>query len=255
MSNTGGASSGGVQSVDRAITVLEILARGGEAGVTELAAEIDVHKSTVFRLLGALEDRRLVEQVGARGKYRLGFGLIPLAGAVSARLDISRQGRDVCERLAVELGETINLAVLEEHFAVNVDQALGSATVASQNWIGKLTPLHCTSSGKVLLAALDPERRAEVLAASGAANNGVDVAALEAELQRVRAEGYALAIEELEVGLNAASAPVRDGFGVVIAALSVSGPSYRLDVEALRRWVPDLVAGADEISGRMGHRG
>ena len=146
-----------MQSVDRAISVLEILARRGEAGVSEVAAEIDVHKSTAFRLLGALEGRGLVEQAADRGKYRLGFGLIPLAGAVSDRLDVTRQGRPVCEQLAADLGETINVAVLQEHWAVNVDQALGPSTVATHNWIGRLTPLHCTSSGKVLLAHLDAE--------------------------------------------------------------------------------------------------
>ena len=95
MSNTARGEAAGVQSVDRAITVLEILARRGEAGVSEVANEIAVHKSTAFRLLGALEGRGLVEQAGDRGKYRLGVGLIPLAGAVAARLDVTRQGRQV----------------------------------------------------------------------------------------------------------------------------------------------------------------
>jgi DNA-binding IclR family transcriptional regulator len=90
-----------------------------------------------------------------RGKYRLGVGLIPLAGAVSDRLDVTRQGRQVCERLAAELGETVNVAVLQEQWAVNVDQARGPSTVSTHNWVGKLTPLHCTASGKVLLAHVD----------------------------------------------------------------------------------------------------
>jgi DNA-binding IclR family transcriptional regulator len=109
----------------------------------EVAAEIDVHKSTAFRLLGALEGRGLVEQAGDRGKYRLGVGLIPLAGAVSDRLDVTRQGRHVCERLAAELGETVNMAVLQEQWAVNVDQARGPSTVSTHNWVGQLTP--CTA--------------------------------------------------------------------------------------------------------------
>ena len=88
-------SPGSLRSVERAISVLEVLAARGEAGVTEVASEIDVHKSTAFRLLGALEGGGLVEQTGHRGKYRLGFGLIPLAGAVSDRLDVVQQGRAV----------------------------------------------------------------------------------------------------------------------------------------------------------------
>ena len=168
MSNTADRD-GVVHSVDKAVNVLEVLARRGEAGVSEVAAEIAVHKSTAFRLLATLEGRGLVEQIGNRGKYRLGVGLIPLAGAVTERLDVVRQGHDVCKRLAVELGETINVAVLQEHFAVNVDQARGPSTVATHNWIGRLTPLHCTSSGKVLIAHLEPGRRTGLLQKSGMA--------------------------------------------------------------------------------------
>jgi DNA-binding IclR family transcriptional regulator len=72
---------------------------------------------------------------------------------------VTRQGRPVCERLAVELGETVNVAVLQEQWAVNVDQARGPSTVSTHNWVGQLTPLHCTSSGKVLLAFATPGAR------------------------------------------------------------------------------------------------
>jgi DNA-binding IclR family transcriptional regulator len=255
MGNTGGRD-GGVQSVDRAISVLEILARRGEAGVSEVAAEIDVHKSTAFRLLGALEGRGLVEQTGDRGKYRLGFGLIPLAGAVSDRLDVTRQGRPVCERLASDVGETINIAVLQEHWAVNIDQARGPSTVTTYNWIGKLTPLHCTSSGKVLLAHLDPDRRAALLTESGMPQHTphtiTSIEKLNAELTRVRSTGLATAVEEYEIGLNAVAAPVRDCSGRVIAALSVSGPAYRLDPARLGELGAAVRDGAAEVSRRMG---
>ena len=252
MGNTPGRD-GGVQSVDRAITVLEILARRGEAGVSEVAAEIDVHKSTAFRLLGALEGRGLVEQAEERGKYRLGFGLIPLAGAVSDRLDVTRQGRPVCARLAAELGETLNLAVLQREWAVNVEQVLGPATVSTHNWIGRLTPLHCTSSGKVLLAHLPPARRAELLDdAPPLTPHTLSRADLDADLERCLDRGWADAVEEYEIGLNALAAPVRDRGGEVIAALSVSGPAFRLDEERRAALVEPLVAGAAEISHRMG---
>ena len=92
------SESGGVQSVDRAVSVLEILAHRGEAGVSEVAADIGEHKSTAFRLLGALEDRELVEQTQERGKYRLGFGILRMASAVAGRLDVTQQARPVCER-------------------------------------------------------------------------------------------------------------------------------------------------------------
>ncbi|MFC7648501.1 IclR family transcriptional regulator [Streptosporangium lutulentum] len=135
--------------------------------MSEIALEIAVHKSTAFRLLGALESRGLVEQAEDRGKYRLGFGIVRLAGGVAARMDLTQQGRPVFRRLAEEIGETVNLAVLRSHYAVNLDQVRGPAAVTTQNWVGQLTPLHATSSGKILLAHLDDRHRTRLLDAAG----------------------------------------------------------------------------------------
>ncbi|MFF0739802.1 IclR family transcriptional regulator [Streptomyces sp. NPDC004111] len=248
-----------MQSVDRAISVLEILARRGRAGVSEVAAEIEVHKSTAFRLLGALEARGLVEQTGERGKYRLGFGIVRLAGAVTGRIDITQQGRPVCERLAEELGETVNIAVLQETYAINLYQVRGPGAVAAHNWVGQLTRLHATSSGKVLLAHLPAAERAAVLAEAGlerlTPRTLTSAPKLERNLAQARRRGYAWTVEELEVGLHAIAAPVRDRDGVVIAALSASGPSYRFTEERMHRLAPVLVTGAAEISHRMGFLG
>lgn len=258
MSNTERHRDGGVQSVDRAITVLEILARRGEAGVSEVAAELDVHKSTAFRLLGALEDRGLVEQATDRGKYTLGFGLIPLAGAVSGRLDVTRLGREACERLAQEFGETVNIAVLQDRHAVNVHQARGPSTVLTYNWIGRITPLHCTSSGKALIAWLDPADLNPLLKdvldhpERFTKKTLTTRDAVVADLGRVRATGYAVVIEEYEIGLNAVGAPIRDQTGGVAAALSLSGPSYRLPPERLEDLAPTVVTAARDISRRLG---
>ncbi|MGI5193254.1 IclR family transcriptional regulator [Streptomyces sp. CA-288835] len=248
-----------MQSVDRAISVLEILARRGETGVSEVAAEIDVHKSTAFRLLGALEARGLVEQAGERGKYRLGFGIVRLAGAVTGRIDITQQGRPVCEDLAEELGETVNIAVRQEHYAVNLYQVRGPGAVTAQNWVGQLTPLHATSSGKILLAYLPTKDRAAILATSGlkkvTEHTITAKTKLEKNLAEIRETGYAWALEELELGLHAMAAPIRNRDGEVVAALSASGPAYRLSKERLHELAPVLIKGAEEISHRMGYLG
>ena len=259
MSNANGesASTGGVQSVDRAISVLEILARRGEAGVTDVAADIGVHKSTAFRLLGALEERELVEQTQERGKYRLGFGVLRLAAAVPGRLDITQQGRYICEKLAAEVGETVNIAVLRSHYVVNVDQARGPSAVGAHNWVGALTPLHATSSGKILLAYMAAEKRAELLEAAELTQltdrTVTAVDELEIQLKAAARDGYVVTVEELERGLNAVSAPIRDHLGSVTAALSVSGPVYRFTEERMQEFAPMVVAAADAISERMGY--
>ena len=247
-----------IQSVDRAIDVLEYLADRDDGAVTDLAAALGVHKSTAFRLLAALEARGLVEQVSERGRYRLGFGLVRLAGAAASRLDLVEQSRAVTRRLAAQLGETVNVARLEGDAVVNVDQVLGGATVATQNWVGRPTPLHATSSGKVLLAAADPAERARLLGRPlevFTPATVTDRTALDAELARAAAHGWATTCEELELGLNAIAAPIRGRDGSVVAAVSVSGPSYRLAPDRFGTVAIEVVAAADEISRRLGWRG
>ena len=143
-----------VQSVDRALTILELLARDGEAGVTEIAQGLGVHKSTAFRLLVTLEAHRLVEQVNDRGRYRLGVGNLRLAGATTARLDLVTEARPVCRQLAVDTGETVNIAVRSETSALYLDQVAGSSALQPHNWVGQHIPLHATSNGKVLLSEM-----------------------------------------------------------------------------------------------------
>lgn len=247
-----------VQSVDRALTILELLARRGEAGVTEIAGELEVHKSTAFRLVVALENRQLVEQVAERGKYRLGFGIVRLAGATTARLDLPRESRPVCERLSAAFGETVNVAMLDSGSATNVLQEHGSAAVTARNWIGARTPLHATSSGKVLLAWAGDDELASLLGhrlERFTEQTLTTKQAVRTELAAIRERGWSSTTEELEIGLNAVAAPIRDGSGKVVAAVSVSGPSYRLTVESFEDVAPKLVEGADEISARIGYFG
>ncbi|MFF3337044.1 IclR family transcriptional regulator [Streptomyces sp. NPDC002888] len=254
-----GTSSGGVQSVDRAVTVLEILAQRGEAGVSEVAEALDVHKSTAFRLLGVLEAHGMVEQEGERGKYRLSFGIVRLAGAVTGRIDVTKHGRRICERLADELGETMNIAVLESHHVINLDQVRGQSAITAQNWVGRQTPMHCTSSGKILLAHLAPEHRDELIAAAGldrmTARTLTSRERLEADLAEARERGYAMTVEEYEEGLNAMAAPIRSSDGETIAALTASGPAFRLTEKRIHELAPVLIEGADELSHRLGHLG
>ncbi|MET7292508.1 IclR family transcriptional regulator [Streptomyces griseoloalbus] len=253
--NGTGATSA-VQSVDRAVSVLEILARHGEAGVTEIAGELGVHKSTAFRLLGVLENRGLVAQAKDRGKYYLGAGVLRLAGAAAVRLDISQEGVPVCRELADELGETVNIAVLDDDAAVNIMQARGTASVTAQNWLGRRTPLHATAGGKVFLAHLTPVLRESHLSRPlprFTEHTITGASVLRAELETVLERGFAATLEELEPGLAAVAAPVRAHDGTVIAALSVSGPVYRLNADRLPELGSRMGTAAAELSRRMGY--
>jgi DNA-binding IclR family transcriptional regulator len=255
MSNNNGTEvTQSVQSVERAVTILEVLARTGGAGVTELAAELDVHKSTAFRLVSTLEQRGLVEQAEQRGKYRLGVGIVRLAGATAARLDVVQEARPVCRRLSAETGETVNIAVLSDRSALYLDQFAGASALQPHNWVGQHIPLHATSNGKVLLSRLSDEEVDRLLPSLPGFTEATITSstALHRELEEVRARGYAVAIDELEVGLTAIAAPVRDAHGDVVASLSVSGPTFRLERQRLEAMVPLLVAASEEVSGRLG---
>ncbi len=254
MSNTATETPNGVQSVDRALRILEILARSGECGVTEVAQALEVHKSTAFRLVSTLEQHGLVEQVEGRGKYRLGVGLLRLAGATSARLDVVQEARALCKQLAALTGETVNLATLSGHSALYLDQVAGPSALQPHNWVGQHIPLHATSNVKVLLSGLDD---AEVGALLGTLSRYTPTTItkkgkLREELARVRDAGYAVAVDELEVGLTAIAAPVRNAHGDVVCSMSISGPTFRLPAERVDDVVPQLVEAADELSHRLG---
>lgn len=245
-----------VQSVDRALTVLEILAKRGVAGVTEIAVELGVHKSTASRLVAVLESRGFVEQLTDRGKYRLGFGIARLAGALTVHRDLAHEGRGACEALAADLGETVDLAILDGGRVINISEVRGPAAVAVHNWVGQSTPPHATSSGKVLLAHVPGLDLAELLGPSlqrYTDSTITDLEALERELDVVRQRGWACTVEEYEVGLNALAAPVRDHDGTVVAAISVSGPSYRLAREDFPKAAARLLEAAAEFGRRLGN--
>ena len=245
-----------VQSVDRALAVLEILGARGEVGVTEIAAELGVHKSTAFRLVTVLESRDFVEQLVDRGKYRLGFGIVRLAGATAAQMDLTREGRRTCEELAVDLGETVNIAIMDDNRVVNISQVRGTGSITSYNWVGQATPLHATSSGKVLLAfAPEPLRKAVLSGDLPRFTDSTltDPDALDRQLAMIESRGWAATAEEYELGLNAVAAPVRDAEGRVVAAVSVSGPSFRLVPESFEDVASHVVAAADGLSRRLGY--
>lgn len=247
-----------VQSVDRAVTILELLARRTDAGITEIAAELGVHKSTASRLAAALEMRGLIEQLEDRGKYRLGLGLVRLAGSATVRLDLAQQSRPVCEELAAELAETINLAILAGDVAINIDQVLGPSTVTAHNWVGRRTPLHATSSGQVLLAYLSEDELESRLAGRlgrYTSRTVVETKAIRGRLRTVRADGYAACAGELETGLNAVAAPIFSYDGQVVAAVSATGPSFRLAEDRLPGAAAVVRAAAERISIRLGYVG
>jgi DNA-binding IclR family transcriptional regulator len=240
------------------VAILDLLARDGWRAGAEVARDLGVHRSTALRLLSTLERHALVERDPRTSKYRLGRRLPQLASVVTGELDLRFVARPVCERLAGEVGETVTLDVLDADQIVPIEQATGSTSVVNVNWLGRRTPVHCTASGKVILAFAQTAVRERLLSRPlerATAHTIVDRSELEGQLATALEAGYARTFQELEMGLNAIAAPVYSSHGDVVAAIDVSGPAHRLR-EGDR---PELVVltqeAAADLSRRLGYRG
>jgi DNA-binding IclR family transcriptional regulator len=227
------------EAADRVVTVLELLAQSPDGlGPSEIGERLQVHKATASRLLGTLAARHLVERTPS-GRYRLGPGMIRLAGFAIHGTGLVTSARPAIEALSGRTGETVTLGVLEGLHVLYVDEVYDRHSIVSANWIGRRSPVHCSSSGKVLVA-FDDDRVEQVLRGPlerRTRRTVTDPQGVRASLAEVRRRGFASSIGELEEGLNTVAVPVRVD-GRVVAAVSVSGPSFRLPARDLPRIVP-----------------
>jgi DNA-binding IclR family transcriptional regulator len=230
----------GTQSIDRAADLLvQVVESTGPVAIGELARRTGLPKSTTSRLVGALERQGLVQRVGERGGLRPGPVLLRLARRDVFEANLVELAAPSLRRLADESGETINLGVPTPLGVDHLAQEESRHWVGATNWVGRRVPYESSANGKVFLA----------YGAAPAPAMGIDAG----ELERVRARGWANAVDELERGLAAAAAPVHGPGGEVVAALSISGPTIRLTTERIERLVPVLLEQARELSLRLGH--
>ena len=232
----------GAQSIDRAAQLLVLVVEGdGATSVGELAQRSGLPKSTVSRAVSALERRGLLQRDGGRRDVRPGPVLLGLARRGVPDADLVDLAGPILAGLGDVSGETINLAVPTPLGVEHLAQVDSRHFIGSTNWLGRRVEYSTTAVGKVF-------------AAFGAAPPDLGHAIPEAVLETVRVRGYAIAVGELEPGLAAMAAPVRDAGGETIAALSISGPDHRLTTARITELAPVLVAGADGLSARLGYR-
>jgi len=244
----------GTQSIDRGAQLLAlVLESDAPRRLGELAADAGLPKSTTSRLLGALERNGLVAQDGRRGAFRAGPVLARFAGrGVSARRLVEASEAPMAA-LSAATGETINVAVATPGGVEHLAQVESRHFLGTSHWVGRRVPYHCTANGKVLLAFAAAGAQAGALEAL-TSRTIVEPAQLGAELERVRRDGSATAVDELELGLSAVAAPVLDASGRAVAALSVSGPTLRLSPRRVAELRPIVVQQARALAERLGHR-
>jgi DNA-binding IclR family transcriptional regulator len=246
-------------AVDHCLELIDALAGNeGSHGITELSAKLRLAKSTVYRLLQTLAARGYAVQDTASGRYQLGLKFLELGATVSDRLSILTVARPHLQRLMEAANETVQLGVLEGHEAVYADKIECARTIRMYSRVGRRSPLHCTSLGKVLLAYL-PERALRAVLPSRlaryTARTITSMAVLRAALDVVRANGYAVDDEEFEDGLRCLAAPVRDHAGAVVASLGIAGPAARFGPARLPELIGLVRAAADAVSADLGYRG
>jgi len=249
------ATGSGTQVIDRGAQLLAlVLESDAPRGLTDLAADAGLPKSTASRLLGALERHGLVEQQGERGRFRAGPVLLRFAGRGAAGRNLAELAERPMAALAEATGETINLAVPGPNGVEHLAQVESRHYLGTTQWVGRRVPYHASANGKVLLAFgaahLPEEGALEPLTS----RTLVDPIQLDSDLDRVRRDGFATATDELELGLSAVAAPVQDETGRVVAALSVSGPTLRLTPRRIGELRPIVIKQARALSKQLGHR-
>jgi DNA-binding IclR family transcriptional regulator len=243
------------QSLDRALTLVSRLATGPKT-LDELSGVIGVHKSTTLRLLRTLESHRFVQRDGVH-HYRLGTALFDLANRALEERDVRRCAEPALRDLNSRLGHTVHLASYEDGEVIYIDKYESTHPMRMYSRIGRRAPLHCTAVAKVLLADLPAVALEKVLSTMEfprlTANTIIGPTAYQAELERVRANGYAVDNAEHEDFIHCIAAPIRGARGEVIAAVSMSVPKVLLDFDGLMGHLPDLLATAEAASAECGY--
>jgi DNA-binding IclR family transcriptional regulator len=239
-----------IQSIDRAAALLKEIAESPRPPtVAELAGLCGLNRSTTWRLLATLDRQGFVERDPVSQRYRVGYAFLRIAAAAEHD-PVVRRARPVLERLALDTGEAVNLAIARRSNLVYVDQ-VDPPQIMAPNWLGRAVPLHATSSGKALLAYLGDEERRSVLGGRlerFTATTVVDRRALARELERVRRDGYAVCVGELEESLFGVSAAVLTEQERPIAIVSVWGPEHRVPRERL----PSIGSRTREAAAEIG---
>lgn len=249
----------GLKSVERAFQILErvSLAKNG-VGVTELATELNMYKSTIHRVLTTLTHLGYVEQNPETGRYKLGYKLLDISSRLLDNLDVRREAIPFLQELADETNEVVHLVVLNKGEVVYIEKVEGSETIRMHSRVGNRAPVHCTGVGKAILAYLPQEQVREIIRHYGLKPHTpytlATIPDLMDNLDLIRKRGYALDLEENEIGISCIAVPIWDHTGAVVASISVSGPTIRMQPERLEQLADKVRDVGLRISQRLGYR-
>ena len=246
-----------IESVDKALQILNLLATVGSLRVNEVARKLEMTPSTASRLLATLAQRSYVQRDPNTKEYKIGYGAAQLGFAFLRRLELREVARPYLKRLATETGETALLSVVNGLNVMCIDKIESSYTIRNHASWGDMVPLYCGSAGKVLLAFMASERLEGLLEyfdfRAFQANTITSRERLLKELEEILFRGYATSIEEFSQGGAGVAAPVLDHQGQILAALHVGGVASRLTSETLSRFGVLVKKEAEGLSRDLGY--
>lgn len=247
-----------IQAVDRALRILDLFDEyETELKITDISERMQLHKSTVHSLLKTLQHHHYIEQNPENGKYRLGMKLFERGNLVIRHLDIRSISKKHLIDLSIKTGNTVHLVILDGKEGIYIDKVEGTSGTVLYSRIGRRVPIHSSAVGKVLVAFKNEKELKELLQGYVYKRHTANTIASEEEflqeLEWVRNNGYALDREENEPGITCAAVPVHDHSGNVIAAISISQPSAKVDDVVLNEEIRLLQNAAEQISREMGY--
>ncbi len=247
-----------VQSVDRALNIMEIISDYSNGlGITDISEKSSLHKSTVHRILKTLIDNGYVEQDGVSKNYLITFKLYNLGKRKIENLDIVKVAKPSIEILSTKVKETVHLVIRDGADVVYIDKVEADNTINMSSKVGRRSPVYCTSVGKSMLAYETDEVIKSVWDESNilkyTENTIIDYNNFLRELAKVKELGYALDNEENEIGVVCIGAPIFDHTNKVIGAISISGPSNRIENKGIETLKEEILKMVKNISRDLGY--
>ncbi|KHF37837.1 IclR family transcriptional regulator [Halalkalibacter okhensis] len=245
---------GVLKSVSNGLAILHLFtSKKPTWGVTDIANELHLNKSSVSRLVKELVVEGFLEKVGS--KYQLGISVLCLSGVITSHLEIYREAKAPLQALVTKVEETAHVSILEETNITYLHKVECQHPVQLLSYIGKNNPATCTSSGKLLLA-FQPDSILKNVIKNGlpkcGPNSIVDQNHLLNDLQKIRQQGYSICVNELHDGVVSIAAPVRNYTGEVIAAVSIVGPSSRMKEDSYSQYVSEVIKAGLQVSEKLG---
>ncbi len=248
-----------IKVLNKSLSILDTILRQGSAmSMTEISEKLGLYPSTTHRILDTLKHWGYVEQEPNNQRYQLGLKVIELGMAKFHQMDLAREATPYLKELVKQCNETIHLGVLEEEEVLYLAKEESSQTIRMCSFVGKRAPVHCTALGKVLLAYLPEGEKKKILGKRElprlTEKTITDKEELEKELNRIKKQGFALDRGENEKDVCCIAAPIKNCQGKVIAAISISTPVYRIDINKQNHLKETLIETTKKISKRLGYK-